>query len=210
MIDIRLWADVRCPWCWIGYHRLRKATALLGEELTVHHRSFLLEPDGPPTAGQMLPDVATSEWGMMEQQWERLSSTIREAGREVGLDIAIDTALRVDSRAAHRLLRSVKERALDVDAAWEIVFAAHLSENLDISSPQVLAELGRRMGLSDSEVETAVDSPRLDTAVRDDHDEAVRRGFPSVPTYLLGDHSISGARSAADIASFLHSEAVSR
>ena len=210
MIDIRLWADVRCPWCWIGHRRLREAAAHLGEELMLQYRSFLLEPDGPPSVGQTLPEVATSEWGMTEQQWAQLSNTIREAGREVGLDIAIDTALRVDSRAAHRLLHAVKERALDVDAAWEIVFAAHLTENLDISSPQVLAELGRRMGLHRSDVEAAVDSPRLDTAVRDDHDEAVRRGFPAVPTYLLGDHSLSGARSAADIASFLRSEAVSR
>ncbi|MGC2938788.1 MULTISPECIES: DsbA family oxidoreductase [unclassified Brevibacterium] len=210
MIDIRLWADVRCPWCWIGHRRLQEARAHLGEGLIVRHRSFLLEPEGPLTTGQTLPEVATSEWGMTEQQWARLSTTIRDAGREVGLDISIDTALRVDSRAAHRLLHAAKRRALNVEAAWEIVFAAHLTENLDISSPQVLAELGRRMGLHRSDVEAAVDSPRLDKAVRDDHDEAVRRGFPSVPTYLLGDHSLSGARTAEDIAAFLDGKVVSR
>lgn len=25
MIDVDVWADVRCPWCWIGMRRLRRA-----------------------------------------------------------------------------------------------------------------------------------------------------------------------------------------
>ncbi|MBM6591536.1 DsbA family protein [Brevibacterium sp. RIT 803] len=203
MTDVQIWADVRCPWCWIGHRRLERAAREIGVDLVLSHRSFLLEPEGPPIHGQLLPEVATSEWGMKSDEWASLSQRIREAGQDVGLDISIDTALRTDSRAVHRVLRSAQERGLDVDGAWERAFEAHLRGNLDVSDPDVLQQLGIDMGLNATEVHAAIASDHLAAMVRDDHREAVDRRFPSVPAFLIGDHSISGAASVEELTSFL-------
>lgn len=210
MTEVQMWADVRCPWCWIGCRRIHEATRGIGDDIVVHHRSFLLESDGPPAHGQLLPDVATSEWGMTSQEWTSLSQRIRHAGQSVGLDISIDTALRVDSRAIHRVLKSVQARGLDINAAWERAFHAHLHDNLDISDPEVLHQLASGMGLSPVEADTAIADDHLAAMVRDDHREAADRGFPSVPTFLIGDRSISGGASVEELTSFLRGARAAR
>lgn len=203
MTDVQIWADVRCPWCWIGHRRLERAARGIGEDVVMHHRSFLLDPDGPPDHRQPLPDIATSEWGMKPEEWASLSRRIREAGQEVGLDISIDTASRTDSRAIHRVLKSAQERGLDANGAWERAFDAHLHDNLDVSDPDVLQKLGVSIGLSATEVHAAIASEHLADTVRDDHREALDRGFPSVPTFLIGDRSLSGSASVEELTSFL-------
>ncbi len=47
---ITVWADIRCPWRWMGHRRLRSALNRLGRKAVVEHRSFLLEPAGPEGA----------------------------------------------------------------------------------------------------------------------------------------------------------------
>ncbi|MFC0862822.1 DsbA family protein [Sphaerimonospora cavernae] len=40
VITVDMWADVRCPWCWVGLRRLRRAIAHVGQDVRVRHRSF--------------------------------------------------------------------------------------------------------------------------------------------------------------------------
>ena len=107
MIDVDVWADVRCPWCWIGERRLQRTTTELGEPVRLRRRSFLLEPQGPVSPGQSTAVVATSEWGMTIAQWESKSQRIRAEGQREGLDINPDDALMFDSNPLHRLLKIV-------------------------------------------------------------------------------------------------------
>ena len=46
---IEVWADVVCPWCYIGKRRLEKAIAGFehGEEVEVVYRSYELDPFAP-------------------------------------------------------------------------------------------------------------------------------------------------------------------
>ena len=44
---IDVWADVVCPWCFIGKRRLEKALASFEhrDHVTIRHRAFQLQPD---------------------------------------------------------------------------------------------------------------------------------------------------------------------
>jgi predicted DsbA family dithiol-disulfide isomerase len=48
-VNVEIWSDVVCPWCYIGKRRFERAVASFGHpgEVTVTYRSFELDPDAP-------------------------------------------------------------------------------------------------------------------------------------------------------------------
>ncbi|GII78090.1 disulfide isomerase [Sphaerisporangium rufum] len=203
MIDVQMWGDVKCPWCWIGSRRLRAAAGEVPAEVRVRHRSFLLEPDGGPEPGRTIAELAVTEWGMEPPAWQAKSAAIRAEGRRENLEINLGTALGLDSRPAHRLLKLASARGLDEHAAWDAVFDAHLRRNKDIGDPAVIAELARSMGLAAADADALRAGPAFAEEVTADHREAVRRGIRSVPTVVIGDRMLAGSRSAGELAGFI-------
>lgn len=205
MIDIEVWADVRCPWCWIGLHRLQRAKAAADQPVRIHRRSFLLEPQGPEHAGRPTAEVATSEWGMTAAQWEAKSRLIRSAGSSDGLRINVDGALMFDSSAVHRLLELAAEAGGgEAETAWDAAVTAHFEHNEDLGDPAVLRALASRSGLDDSEVERALAGECFGAEVTGDVEEAARRSVTSVPTVIADDgHRVSGNVSVDELSRFL-------
>ncbi|WP_129667913.1 DsbA family oxidoreductase [Phytoactinopolyspora endophytica] len=204
---LQVWADVRCPWCWMGHRRLARAIAQSGASVQVQHRSFLLEPQGPTSERRLVGDVAIAEWGLTEAEWAIRRDRIERSGQVDGLRIRIDTARTIDSRGAHRVLKLVEARGLDVDAAWEAMFAVHLERNLDLEDWDQLADLGAGLGLDHQEVLGLANSEDYAAEVLTDHREAQSRGFHSVPTVAHGERHLSGARNTTELTAFVRSAA---
>ena len=53
-MQIEVWSDFACPWCALGLYRLDAARRAFehGDEVTVVHRSFELDPRRPGRAGR--------------------------------------------------------------------------------------------------------------------------------------------------------------
>jgi predicted DsbA family dithiol-disulfide isomerase len=48
-LDIQIWSDVVCPWCYIGKRRLERAVAALDGAVTVTYRAYQLDPSRCPS-----------------------------------------------------------------------------------------------------------------------------------------------------------------
>ena len=59
-MEVEVWSDVVCPWCFIGKRRLERALAEFPQEdqVRVRHRAFQLDP-GAQTAGRPTVDVCS-------------------------------------------------------------------------------------------------------------------------------------------------------
>ena len=207
MIEVNVWADVRCPWCWIGLRRLQRTTTELGEPVRLRKRSFLLEPRGPVSPGRPTAAVATSEWGITIAQWEAKSQRIRAAGREEELDINPDSALMFDSNPLHRLLKLVAAATPSrADAAWDAAFAAHFDRTENLGDWDVLRSMAAAWGLDPAEVDRALVGESFTEEVARDLADAQRLHVNSVPTIVAPDGSqISGTASTGELARFLTS-----
>ena len=190
--QITVWADVRCPWCWIGHRQLGRTIHGLDRDVLIEYKSYLLEPDGPPRPGITVRDAATSSWGLTEGSWNTKRDNIIKSGNSESLNIRIDTALTVDSRAAHRLLKLAAARNLDVHQAWDAVYASHFDDNLDIGNRQVLRSIGQRIGLADDDITDLLDTDRYSDAVLADHLEGRAAGVRSIPTVMVGPQCVNG------------------
>ncbi|WP_293699425.1 DsbA family protein [uncultured Agrococcus sp.] len=211
MIEVDVWADVRCPWCWIGMRRLRRASALADQPVRVRRRSFLLEPEGPFSPGRSTAIVATNEWGLSPSQWVAKSTLIREAGSAEGLNVHADEALMFDSRPLHRLLKLAGESMKDdqLYEAWDDAFRSHFERVENLGDLAVLRGLASRWGLPHEEVERTLTGSRFETDVANDIAEARRLSFSSVPTVITKTGGrVSGSASVDELSRFLSESAV--
>lgn len=204
---LQVWADILCPWCWMGHRRLTRAIEQSGTSVTVQHRSFLLAPQGPVTTRRRIGEVAVTEWGLDAGEWASRRDRIEHAGRADGLSIQIDSALAIDSREAHRVLKLVAARGLDAAAVWDAMFAAHLERNVNLQDWAELTSIGVEAGLGRQEVLALAESGDFTAEVLADHQEARSRGIHTVPTVVHGERHLSGARSVSELAAFVLSAA---
>ena len=205
---VQVWADVRCPWCWIGHRRLAEAQEVLrgSDRRTpgVVRRAFLLESEGPPVSGITVREAALGDWGMGRADWDTSRDRIETAGRAEGLEIRMDTARIFDSRNAHRLLKlAAATDDVDTGGAWETIFDLHFRRNADLGQAAVLVAAGVEIGLDQVVVEQMLAGAEFVSEVDADLRVAQRLGVRSVPTVLGASVMLSGSRSVEDIATVL-------
>ncbi|WP_309104445.1 DsbA family oxidoreductase [Microbacterium sp.] len=203
MIDVEVFFDVLCPWCYIGKRRL--ATALASpalKEAAIRWRSLELDPDGDripgPTAaeviGQYQPTPAHAEARVRQ---------IREIGAGEGLELNLHLARPVNSLDAHRLIKLATAQGL-TDAAVERLFSAYHRDALIIADPEVLIKLGGEIGLDPRRVREMLDGEEFIGEVRADEQSARERHIHGVPTIVVGGATpISAVQDPRILASYI-------
>ena len=59
-MEIEIWSDIACPWCYIGKRRFEAALAEFEhrDDVRVTWRSFELDPAAPPSARAIVPSAS--------------------------------------------------------------------------------------------------------------------------------------------------------
>jgi predicted DsbA family dithiol-disulfide isomerase len=190
-VQIDIYSDVVCPWCYIGKRRLEGALSETGlRDADVHWRAYQLNPDLPPE-GMDRRQYMRAKFG--PDALGRIHGRLTEAGLSVGIDFQFGRIERAPNTFnAHRLLHLARERLRQEDLA-ESLFHAYFIDGRDIGDSAVLAELAVAAGLGDIHAWLAGDSGSQ--AVLDDLAEAARLGISGVPFYVFpGRYAVTGAQ----------------
>ncbi len=204
-MQIEIWSDVICPWCYIGKRRFEQALAQLDtrENIQLIWRSFELDPDAPPQHPGTLNDLLASKYGVSAQQAAEMSARVTEVAREIGLDYHLDQARPGNTFAAHRLLHFAAADDKG-DLAAERIMHAYFSEGLAIGDHAALARLAPSFGITEVEALAMLDSDDYSYAVRADETRAAELGIHGVPFFVFdGKTGISGAQPLAVFAEAL-------
>ena len=69
-MEIEIWVDVVCPWCYIGKRRWEAALAEFPhrDEVTVVWRSFELDPDAPAHLNESIVEMLATKYGVSVDQ----------------------------------------------------------------------------------------------------------------------------------------------
>ncbi len=101
-------------------------------------------------------------------------------------------AMPVNSINAMRLHFLADQQGPDAEAAWmDTVFTAYFGDSLDISDDAVLAQLGERHGIHDGP--EACKQEGVKRLLIANTAEAIERGAPGVPYFILEDESTGRA-----------------
>jgi predicted DsbA family dithiol-disulfide isomerase len=197
-MKVEIFADVLCPWSFIGKRRLDAALAQLidREEVEVVWRSYELAPEEGQVPGPTAADAMAQWWG--EQAPARIAH-IQAVGSADGLDLNLHIARPVNTFDAHRLIHLAAEPGL-ADVMMERLLHGYHTEGLNVADPQILARLGVEAGLDATDVRALLADDGHADSVRADERRAAELGVTSIPSVVIEDRTVvSGVQPPAEL-----------
>lgn len=200
---VDVYADVVCPWCYVGERRLEKALALRrGVEVERRWRPFQLQP-GMPEDGMPWGVFARRKFGG-ERNARGAFARLAAVGEGDGIRFDFDRVASAPNTVdAHRLILLAGER--DRAAQWKLVdalFEAYFSGGRNLNDREELARIAAGAGLDPDEVFRYLAKDAGKAEVRSSQEEAYGRGIQGVPFYVFdGGTTVSGAR---PVEAFVH------
>lgn len=194
MLQIEIFSDVVCPWCYIGKRRFERAhTARPHTGLAVTWRAFQLNPEMPADGidRQRYLELKFGGGDQAGQVYHRIAA----AGAEEGIDFAFDRIRRTPNTvSAHRLVRWARQQDRQ-DEVVESLFQAYFLEGLDIGDRDNLAEIAARAGLDRADASAFLDGVEGVREVLDETRLAYNSGITGVPCFIVDrKYAISGAQ----------------
>lgn len=198
-VALELYADVVCPWCWIGDRRLAAAIDLVRAELPdvtfeVTWRPFQLDPTIPAGGHDWEQVIETKFGGRLRAQ--PMFQRVAQAGAADGITFDFDRITRHPNTVrAHALIVHAQQKGLAVAPLVEALFAAQFTAGDDVSDEEVLVRIGTAHGIAEADVRGLIANGTYDVDVQQSQREATRLGIQGVPFLVLdGRYGVSGAQ----------------
>jgi predicted DsbA family dithiol-disulfide isomerase len=185
-VEVEIWSDVACPWCYIGKRRFEAALAEFEhrDEVHVRWRSFELDPEATHEREGDRAEHLARKYGMTLEQARAAEQQLTEVAAGEGLDFRFDIARSGNTFDAHRVVHLAESHALQ-DAMKERLLRAYFTEGELLSDHDTLVRLASDVGLEEAEVRELLAGNRYAQEVRDDERTAGELGISAVPTFVV-------------------------
>jgi protein disulfide-isomerase len=202
-MKIEIWSDIMCPFCYIGKRNFETALSQFSHkaQIEVEWKSFQLDPampEVPKYQDDMYMFVADRK-GMSYEQSKKVHQDLIQYAKSVGLEYNLDKALVTNSMKGHRIIQFSKTKGLG-EKAEETLFFAYFTQGKNLNDNTTLIELGKQIGLTETEVNKALTDPLYEKKVEDDSREAQTIGARGVPFFVVNrKYAIAGAQQPNEI-----------
>ena len=185
-MDVEIWSDIACPWCYVGKRRFEAALAAFDQrdDVRVTWRSFELDPDAPRERAVDSATRLAEKYGMTREEAQARQQNLADVAAGDGLQMRFDLARGGNTFDAHRLVHLAEAHGLQ-DAMKERLMRAYFTEGELVGDPDVLVRLGREVGLAEDELRDVLATDRYAAEVRDDERTAAALGISAVPFFVV-------------------------
>jgi predicted DsbA family dithiol-disulfide isomerase len=191
-VEIDIYSDVVCPWCYIGKRRLEQALESYDGDVTIRFRPFQLDAR-PVEKPEPLVESLAAKFGGHERARQIFEHTTGAAAQS-GLTLHFDHAISANTFDAHRLVWFATSRGRAAEMI-DALYQAHFTDGLDVGSRAALASLATGVGMDEAEVRGFLDSSAGEAEVRAEIDAGRDLGVTSVPTFVFaGKYVVTGAQ----------------
>lgn len=183
---IECFFDVSSPWTYLAFHNLQPLAAELG--VPVRWRPFMVGG----VFNAINPSVYAARDNPVPAKAAYLKKDLDDWAREAGIRILFPPKVfPVNSVKVMRACLVLEPQGRLVPFALA-AFEAYWSQDLDISTDAVVAELCRRAGVDEQAVFAGIARDDIKRALKDNGDELMRRGGFGSPTLYVGDDMYFG------------------
>ncbi|GAB1688344.1 DsbA family protein [Krasilnikovia sp. M28-CT-15] len=194
-MDIQVWSDIVCPWCYLGKRRLERALAEFGAHASVTFRAYQLDRAPVPSPVPLKAVLAARFGG--PARVERMWAQFTQVAAAEGLTVEFERAVAANTFDAHRLISWAAHHGRQA-AMLDAVQRAHFADGIDIGSHPALARLAGAIGLDEAAALAHLGSGAGAEQVHADQAAADRLGITSVPTFIVdGRYALQGAQEPA-------------
>jgi predicted DsbA family dithiol-disulfide isomerase len=193
-VEVEIWADIGCPWCYIGKRRFEQALDRFDgrDEVEVTWRAFQLDPAAPAERPGTAAQHIARKYGMSEEDARARQAQIAALAAADGLELDFDRLRTGNTFDAHRVVRLAAEHGRQ-DELLERLFHTYFADGALVSDHATLRALAADLpGIDD-----VLASDRFADSVRADQELAAAIGIRGVPFYAV-DRRI-GATGAQDV-----------
>lgn len=200
---IDVYADIACPWCYIGHARLRTALESR-DDITpdVRWNPFQLQPDLPASGREWraFAEEKFGSWERAQQMFER----VEEAAASEGLAVRFDRMTTAPNTAdAHRLILWAQEADDPAPSAEETrserlaeqLYRAYFENGVNVSEIDALVDAANKTGLPADEARSILQDGSFADDVEESQERAERFNIRGVPCYVFGErYALAGAQ----------------
>jgi len=197
-MEIDIFSDTICPWCFIGKRRLERALAERPQPgLTINWRAFQLNPEMPAEGMDRQRYLEVKFGGAVSAT--AVYDQVRAAGQSEDIAFAFEAMTRTPNTiASHRLIRHARTAAKGAncqDGVVQALFDAYFLRGENIGDLDVLCAAAETGGLDAEAARAFLESDAEDEEVRAEDLGARRAGINGVPCFIFnGRHALSGAQ----------------
>jgi predicted DsbA family dithiol-disulfide isomerase len=200
-MQVEIWSDVVCPWCYLGKRRFERALAAFEHraDVQVTYRSFELDPSAPTGVSTPTVDMLASKYGLTSEQARDAQLQMEQRAAVDGLEFRMDGLRSGNTRDAHRLLHLAQDRGRQPELV-ERLHRAYFTEQTSIFDHPALLALAVEVGLDKAEVNRVLAGDEYADAVAADEATAHQLGATGVPFFVFDRrYGVAGAQPEAAI-----------
>lgn len=189
-LQILVYQDVLCAWCYVADARLDVLRAELGDSVRWLSRPFPLRAsEGVPSARERDEFVRELARAKLEPEGARLIPDVWSGDDPPRTSItalaAVEAAKLQGAEACARMTRALRHAALEL--------------GVNVARPDVVYELASAQRLQMNRFNAAFQSPETRRLILEEHRIATERGVKGVPTLVIGGRwMLSGLREVAE------------
>lgn len=198
-MEIKMFSDTICGWCYIGKERLKQALREVGgNSIQVTNLPFQLNPDMPMEGIDRIQYIK-KKFGSIENAKPMYDNMILQ-GQQENLEIKLDKIKKTPNTVKSHLLIDYAKLNKVENEVMDSIFESYFFKAKDIGDENVLLEIGKKHDLDIEGLEKFITQKenlqkidKLDTIAK-------QMGISGVPFYIFNDKiSISGAETVESL-----------
>lgn len=198
-MEIKMFSDTICGWCYIGKERLKQALKEVGgNSIQVTNLPFQLNPD-MPMEGMDRIQYIKKKFGSIENAKPMYDNMILQ-GQQENLEIKLDKIKKTPNTVKSHLLIDYAKLNKVENEVMDSIFESYFFKAKDIGDENVLLEIAKKHDLDIKGLEKFITQKenlqkidKLDTIAK-------QMGISGVPFYIFNDKiSISGAETVENL-----------
>lgn len=196
-MQITIWSDFVCPFCYIGVTHLEKALAGFehADEVEIEYKSFQLEPGATYEPEKTYLRAMSDRKQITEAQMQQMLDQVDGMAKNAGLNYNFETMKLTDTFPAHRVFQFAKEHGKGYEYFNKLYQAFFMDGEL-ISDSNVIKRIAGELGLDENRVDEILSNDKeYDKEVVLDIYESSQIGIQGVPFFVFNNkYGVSGAQ----------------
>ncbi|MDP2012638.1 MAG: DsbA family oxidoreductase [Actinomycetota bacterium] len=205
-MQIEVWSDLVCPWCFIGKRQLEIALSSFEhkQDVTIWHRAYQLNPQASTTT-QATTEMLAAKYGVSVAEAKEMQRGVSDAAASVGLNYQLDRTLSGNTRDGHRLVLWAQDLShASGERLLNTLFSAYFEQGASIFGIDELTAFAAGAGLDEDAARDLLTGEEYSDAVHRDQEIARALGCTGVPFFVLDERfGVTGAQSSELFASAL-------
>jgi predicted DsbA family dithiol-disulfide isomerase len=193
-MQVDIWSDVVCPFCYIGKTRLERVARERSVQPQCVWHSFELDPDAPEVRTGSHAQHLADKYGMTPAQAEQQLDGIAAVFQREGLAFNWRQARGGNTRNAHRIIAAAQALGRGNEAE-EAFFHAYFTDGRAVGELATVRAIAHEIGLGDAQIDAALASVDIEAGLREDFRAARQMGVRGVPFFVFENKvAVSGAQ----------------